>query len=138
MACELPSLVHCRLLSSASVLHPLWASSLLFLPALAALCRIVQVPLTAAGSVTVTAALEQLLPVSAAMLPILLPQRLSALLGSLVTTLVATPLLLLPPPLVFTVTLYYVKQTRNDQREQLFTGSTVASQDMATQDHVPG
>lgn len=134
MAYDFPSLVHCRLLSSASALHPLWASSLLFLPALAALCRIVQVPLTAAGSVTVTAALEQLLPVSAAMLPTLLPQRLSALLGSLVTT----PLLLLPPPLVFTVTLYYVKQTRNDQWEQLFTGSIVASQDMATQDHVPG
>lgn len=63
---------------------------------------------------------------------------MSALLGSLVTTLVATPLLLLLPPLVFTVTLYYVKQTRNDRQEQLFTGSTVASQDMATQDHVPG
>lgn len=83
----------------------------------------VQVPLTAAGSVTVTATLEELPPVT------LLLQRLNALPGSLVTTTAAPSLLLLPPP----VTLYYVKQTRNDQREQLFTGSTVA-----TQDSVPG
>lgn len=138
MACDFPSLVHCRLLSSASALHPLWASSLLFLPALAAPCPMIQVPLRAAGSITVTAALEQLLPVSAAMLPTLLPQRLSALPSSLATTIAVTPLLLLTPPLVFTVTLYYVKQTRNDQREQLFTGSTVASQDVKTQDRAPG
>ena len=96
------------------------------------------VPLRAAGSVRVTAALEQLLPVSAAMLPTLLPQRSSALPSSLATAIAVTPLLLLTPPLVFTATLYYVKQTRNDQREQLFTGSTVASQDMTTQDRAPG
>lgn len=95
----------------------------------------IRVPLRAAGSITVTAALEQL---SAAMLPTLLPQRLSALPSSLATAIAVTPLLLLTPPLVFTVTLYYVKQTRNDQREQLFTGSTVASQDMTTQDRAPG
>lgn len=55
---------------STSALHPSWVSSVLFLPALAVPCPMVQVPLTTAASVIVTADLKQLLPVSAAMLPL--------------------------------------------------------------------
>lgn len=117
----------------------LWASALhppfFFLPWRHLVPSAVQVPFTAAASVIVTGGLEQLPPVSVAMLPTLLPQGLSALPSSLVaTTADATPLLPLPP-LVFTLTpvLYTA-----DKKGQLFTTSTAASRDMAAQDLVLG
>lgn len=122
-----PSVVHCRLLTfslcfppSLGVFSPFSSCCVCSLPR-------ASVPLTDTASVIVTICLKQLL----CALLLQEAQCTARLCGHHHHCLSHCFCL-------STSVLYYVKQTGDDQWEQLFIGSTVASWNTASWDHIPG